>query len=125
MKCSLHMDILRAKSPDMVRTELWSCLLGYNLIRLKMRQSCGDTGRDPRSLSFTTTQQLLATNWLLCAVIGVPEELARQSHQASASGRVGHRAGRVEPRANKRRPKVLALMKKPRHLLRAEIEAAA
>ncbi|MFT5325417.1 MAG: hypothetical protein ACI8P0_005569, partial [Planctomycetaceae bacterium] len=29
------------------------------------------------------------------------------------------------PRANKRRPKVLALMKKPRHQLQAELEAAA
>ncbi|RLT03971.1 MAG: IS4/IS5 family transposase, partial [Planctomycetota bacterium] len=49
---------------------VWSCLLAYNLIRLKMLQSGVAAGRDPRSLSFTTTQQLLATNWLLCAVIG-------------------------------------------------------
>jgi len=125
VKCSLNMDILRAKSPAMVRTELWSCLLAYNLIRLKMLQSCTETGRDPRSLSFTTTQQLLATNWLLCAVIGVSEELATLGQQASASERVGHRDGRVEPRVNKRRPKILALMTKPRHLLRAELEAAA
>ena len=125
LKCSLQMDILRAKSPDMVRTELWSCLLAYNLIRLKMLQSCGETGRDPRSLSFTTTLQLLATNWLLCAVIGVPEELAALALQASASERVGHRDGRVEPRANKRRPKILALMTKPRHQLRAELDAVA
>ena len=34
------------------------------------------TGRDPRSLSFTTTMQLLVTNWLLCAVIGVTPLLA-------------------------------------------------
>ncbi len=33
--------------------------------------------------------------------------------------------GRVEPRVNKRRPKLLALMKKPRHQLQAELEAAA
>ncbi|MFT5327555.1 MAG: hypothetical protein ACI8P0_005447 [Planctomycetaceae bacterium] len=125
VKCSLNMDILRAKSPDMVRTELWSCLLAYNLIRLKMLQSSVATGRDPRSLSFTTTLQLLATNWLLSAVIGVSEELAVLSQQASASERVGHRDGRVEPRANKRRPKILALMKKPRHQLQAELEAAA
>jgi len=125
VKCSLNMDILRAKSPDMVRTELWSCLLAYNLIRLKMLQSCAESGRDPRSLSFTTTLQLLATNWLLCAVIGVSPELATLGQNASASQRVGHRDGRVEPRANKRRPKILALMKKPRHQLRAELEAAA
>ncbi len=125
VKCSLNMDILRAKSPGMVRTELWSCLLAYNLIRLKMLQSCVESGRDPRSLSFTTTLQLLATNWLLCAVIGVSQELATLGQEASRSQRVGHRDGRVEPRVNKRRPKILALMKKPRHQLRAELEAAA
>lgn len=125
VKCSLNMDILRAKSPHMVRTELWSCLLAYNLIRLKMLQSCTESGRDPRSLSFTTTLQLLATNWLLCAVIGVSQELANLGQDASCSQRVGHRDGRVEPRVNKRRPKILALMTKPRHQLRAELEAAA
>ncbi|EDL61153.1 hypothetical protein PM8797T_02959 [Gimesia maris DSM 8797] len=46
----------------MVLTELWSCLLAYNLIRLKMLQSGMATGRDPRSLSFTTTQQMLAAS---------------------------------------------------------------
>jgi len=109
----------------MVRTELWSCLLAYNLIRLKMLQSCMESGRDPRSLSFTTTMQLLATNWLLCAVIGVSQEMATLGQEASRSQRVGHRDGRVEPRVNKRRPKILALMKKPRHQLQAEIETAA
>jgi hypothetical protein len=125
VKCSLNMDILRAKTPDMVRTELWSCLLAYNLIRLKMLQSCSESGRDPRSLSFTTTMQLLATNWLLCAVIGVSSDMAALGQQASASQRVGNRDGRVEPRVNKRRPKILALMKKPRRQLRAELEAPA
>ena len=125
VKCSLNMDILRAKSPGMVRTELWSCLLAYNLIRLKMLQSCAASGRDPRSLSFTTTLQLLATNWLLCAVIGVSEEMATLGQQTPGSERVGHRDGRIEPRVNKRRPKVLALMKQPRHQLRAALAAAA
>ena len=109
----------------MVRTELWSCLLAYNLIRLKMLQSCAASGRDPRSLSFTTTQQLLATNWVLCAVVGVSSEMVTLGQQASCSQRVGHRDGRVEPRANKRRPKILAPMTKPRHQLRTELKAAA
>ena len=124
VKCSLNMDILRAKTPDMVRTELWSCLLAYNLIRLKMLQICAASGRDPRSLSFTTTQQLLATTWVLCAVISVSSEMATLGQQASGSQRVGHRDGRLEPRANKRRPKILALMQKPRQQLRNELEAA-
>ncbi len=74
VKCSLHMDILRAKTPPMVLTELLSCLLAYNLVRLKMLQSSMAQRRASRSLSFTTAQQLLATNWLLCAIIGVTEE---------------------------------------------------
>ncbi|HQZ65004.1 MAG TPA: transposase [Planctomycetaceae bacterium] len=84
IKCSLNMDVLRAKTPGMVRTELWSCLLAYNLIRLKM--------------------------------LGIT---------ASSSQRVGHRDGRVEPRVNKRRPNVLALMQKQRPQLRRELKAAA
>ncbi len=114
IKCSLGMDILRAKTPAMVLTELWSCLLAYNLIRLKMLQSGMATGRDPRSLSFTTTQQLLGTNWLPGIVTGICAELAALGQQVPCSERVGQRAGRVEPRANKRRPKVLALLKVPR-----------
>lgn len=38
---------------------------------------------------------------------------------------VGHRPGRSEPRANKRRPKILQLLTKPRHAAKAELEAAA
>ena len=89
-----------------------------------MLQSSTESGRDPRSLSFTTTLQLLATNWLLCAVIGVSEEMATLGQEVSRSQRVGNRDGRVEPRVNKRRPKILALMTKPRRQLQAELEAA-
>jgi hypothetical protein len=114
IKCSLGMDILRAKSPAMVLTELWSCLLAYNLIRFKMLQAGIAADRDPRSLSFTTTQQLLGTNWLPGVVTGITAELAALGQQVPCSQRVGQRPGRVEPRANKRRPKILALLKKPR-----------
>lgn len=125
LKCSLGIDILRAKSPEMVRTELWSCLLAYNLIRLKMLQSCAERGRDPRSVSFATTQQLLATTWLLCAVIGTTAELARLGQTAPCSQRIGHRDGRVEPRAIKRRPQYIALLDIPRHQARVELGAPA
>lgn len=124
IKCSLGMDEIRAKTPEMVRTEIWSCLLAYNLIRAKMLQSSSASGRDPRSLSFTVTMQLLGTNWVLCAVVGVTPELAELGQQASSSEVVGNRPDRVEPRVNKRRPKVLALMTKPRAQYHAEIATA-
>lgn len=125
IKCSLGMEILRAKTPEMVRTELWSCLLAYNLMRLKILQSCGTNGRDPRSMSLTKTMQMLATNWLLCAVAGVSEAMAALGQSQPADELVGHRGGRFEPRKNKRRPKVLALMTKPRDAYKSELGVAA
>lgn len=62
------MDFVRAKTTAMVQTEIWSCLLAYNLIRMKMLQSCAAIGRMPHTLSFATTLQLLANNWLLTRV---------------------------------------------------------
>lgn len=124
IKCSLDMDIIRAKTPEMVKTEIWSCLLAYNLIRMKMLQSCAVNGRMPRTLSFTTTLQLLANNWLLASVI-LTAELVELGQQTSASEIVGNRPDRVEPRANKRRPKLLALLTKPRAQARLELTTAA
>jgi hypothetical protein len=124
IKCSLGMDIIRAKTPAMVQTEIWSCLLAYNLIRMKMLQSCAANGRMPRTLSFTTTLQLLANNWLLASVM-LTRELVELGQQTSSSEVVGNRPDRVEPRANKRRPKLLALLTKPRHVAKLELITAA
>lgn len=125
IKCSLGMEQLRAKSPPMVRTELWSCLLAYNLIRIKMLQSGEAAERDVRGMSFTKTLQMLGANWLLCGVIGVSETMASLGQSQPADATVGHRPGRFEPRKNKRRPKVLALMTKPRDAYKIEIGVAA
>jgi putative transposase len=66
IKCSLGMETLRAKTPAMVRTELWSCLLAYNFTRMKMLQSGVSRRRDARSMSFTRSLVLLGASWLLC-----------------------------------------------------------
>lgn len=123
IKESLHMDILRAKSPPMVRTELWSCLLAYNLIRIKMLQSGVSSVRDVRSMSFTSTLQLISSGWVLLAVIGVTDALAQLGQSAPADEVVGNRPDRFEPRVNKRRPKILALMTKPRAMYRMELDS--
>ena len=64
IKCTLGMDVLRAKTPEMVRTELSSCLLLYNLIRESMLSAAIDPGRSCRSLRFTATVQMLGSLWL-------------------------------------------------------------
>ena len=114
IKVTLGMDILRAKTPEMVRTELWSCLLVYNLLRQSMLQAARTAGRACRTLSLTATLQMLGNLWLAAAIISVDAELRAlfQTHQITL--KVGNRPGRNEPRVNKRRPKMLKLMTEPR-----------
>ena len=117
IKVTLGMDILRAKTPEMVRTELWSCLLVYNLLRESMLQAARSSGRSCRSLSLTATLQMLGNLWLANALQSRDDTLGvlLQAHQVALE--VGQRGGRNEPRANKRRPKILKLMTEPRPTL--------
>lgn len=108
------MDILRAKTPEMVRTELWSCLLVYNLLRESMLQAAMRSGRACRSLSLTATLQMLGNLWLANAIHNLGDDLGELFYTHQVTPKVGHRPGRNEPRANKRRPKILALMTEPR-----------
>jgi len=125
IKCSLGMDILRAKTPPMVRTELWSCLLAYNLTRMKMLQSGIDGSRDVRSMSFTRAMVMLGTTWVMCGARGVNDSLVELGQAQPLDELVGHREGRIEPRANKRRPKILKLMTIPRAAYRTQMGVAA
>jgi hypothetical protein len=125
IKCTLGMDILRAKTPEMVRIELWSCLLVYNLIRESMLQAALRSGRACRSLSLTATLQMLGNLWLSSAIRQVDTDLRELFLEHQITIKVGHRPGRSEPRANKRRPKILQLLTKPRHEAKAELEPAA
>ena len=88
-----------------------------------MLQSCAANGRMPRTLSFTTTLQLLANNWLLASVV-LTDELVKLGQQISSSEVVANRLDRIEPRANKRRSKIIALLIKPRHFAKLEIITA-
>ena len=49
IKCTLGMDVLRCKTPEMVRKEIWTCLLPYNLIRRTMLQAA-IVGQHPKGL---------------------------------------------------------------------------
>jgi hypothetical protein len=114
IKVTLGMDVLRAQTPEMVRTELWSCLLVYNLLRESMLEAALQADRPCRSLSLTATLQMIGNLWLTAAVhpFNVDACKLRFAHQVTIH--VGHRPGRSEPRVNKRRPKVLKLMRVPR-----------
>ena len=59
MKQTLQMDVLRGKSPEMVRKELWGHLLVYNIVRGLMAQAVRASGQEPREVSFKGALQTL------------------------------------------------------------------
>lgn len=123
IKITMGMDILRCKTPEMVRKEMWTCLLAYNLIRQTMLQSARKAGVSPRTLSFTAALQFIGTGWLTTALSddALAALLGDTALASMAEHVVGNRPGRVEPRAIKRRPKEQALLTKPRDQARAEL----
>lgn len=110
VKVTLGMDVLRCRTPDMVRKEVWAHLLAYNLIRTAMAQVAVSAGRTPRALSVAGTVQALAA---LAAVLGTADGYAAFVRVVLAY-RVGNRPDRVEPRARKRRPKPYPPLAVPR-----------
>jgi hypothetical protein len=116
IKITLDMDVLRCKTPAMVRREIWTHLLAYNMIRRSILQSAQVSGLSPRELSFTAAMQAITASWVV-AVLADQEMFGVlvDAHLANLAGhRVGNRPGRVEPRATKRRPKPHRLLTKPR-----------
>jgi hypothetical protein len=126
IKESLGLDFLRAKSPAMVRNELWTGLLAYNLIRQTMAQSALEHGMSPRQLSFTAAMQQLAATWCLLPLADdhLALSLVEAHREHLAHHEVGHRPNRIEPRAVKRRPKPHALLTIPRAEARAALLAS-
>jgi hypothetical protein len=127
IKISMDLDVLRCKTPAMVRKEIWTGLLAYNLIRRTLLQAAQAAGRTPRHLSFSAALQAIAASWQVLA--SNSESLATRLVEIElenlAAHLVGYRPGRVEPRAVKRRPKPHDLLTQPRDQARAELLGAA
>jgi Transposase DDE domain len=120
LKTILQMDVLRCKTPEMVRKELWAHFLAYNLIRKVMAQAAEEFVIEPWTISFKATLQTLnafARPLMTCKKGALPEMIAKLL-LAIARHRVGHRPDRVEPRKVKRRPKPYDLLKEPRQKAR-------
>ncbi|MBN9524486.1 transposase [bacterium] len=52
LKQTIQTHVLRCKTPELVRKELWAHILAYNLIRVVMAQAATRHGAEPRTLSF-------------------------------------------------------------------------
>lgn len=127
IKVTLGIDVLRCKSPEMVRRELWTSLLAYNLVRQSMLNAAKTSVLSPRQLSFTAAMQQIAAGWTAVMLMDDPPLVAwiEKQQRALALHRVGNRPDRVEPRAIKRRPKPHKLLTKPRKEAQAELIAGA
>jgi hypothetical protein len=119
------MDVLRCKSPEMVEKEIWMHLLAYNLIRGVMARAAEAHGEQPRRLSFKGAFQTMTAfqDALRQASPSDRARLVQEMLRAIASHRVADRFGRVEPRANKRRPKPQRYLTEPRKEARKRLMA--
>ena len=119
LKSAMQMGELRCKTPELVRKEVWTHILAYNLIRTVMAQAAARHGVAPRTISFTGAMQTLEAFQPLLD-FGATQEAAsrlRLYHDlldAIATHRVGDRPDRYEPRLKKRRRNNYDWLTKPR-----------
>jgi len=123
IKTHMNMEILRCQTPAMVRKEIWTHLLAYNLVRQAMAQAARQHEVTPRQLSFAGALQTLNEYRTLLLAVTASDlpTMVRNILAAIASHRVGDRPDRCEPRKVKRRPKGYSLMLVSRTQERAEL----
>jgi hypothetical protein len=119
LKQTLQMDVLRCKTPESVRKELWAHVLAYNPVRTVMAQAAATHGVEPRAISFKGVVQTLEAFQPVIALTGERGSGPRRSLYeellaAVASHRVAAQPDRYEPRRRKRRPKPYDRLMVPR-----------
>ena len=102
LKQTLQMDVLRCKTPELVRKELWTHILAYNLIRTIIAQAAHKHDVEPRSISFKGDIQTLEAFQPVIALQGEHDAARRLSlyHillDAIATHRVADRPDRYSP----------------------------
>jgi hypothetical protein len=119
IKVTLQMSVLRGQTPEMVRKEIWTHALAYNLIRTVMAQAAAGEVVPPRSISFKAALQVLEAFRPLIdyqAHRGASHRAALygQLLRAIAVHRVADRPDRFEPRMAKRGPRRFDCLSRPR-----------
>ncbi len=126
IKQTMQMEILRCKTPELVRKEIWTHILAYNLIRTIMAQAAAKHGIQPRTISFKGSLQFLE---------GFQRLIDYQEHRGNAHRlqlyqrlldsiarqRVADRPNRFEPRQIKRRRGKYDLLTRPRQQMKLQM----
>jgi hypothetical protein len=121
IKQVMAMDVLRCKSPEMVRKEIWMHLLAYNLVRTLLADAATQAGVEPRELSFQGGLQTLNAFAAVWSWTSDTQVLYARILKALGAHRVGDRPNRFEPRKVKRRPKKLVYLTEPRRKARTRL----
>lgn len=119
IKTTMGMDVLRCKSPEMIRKELLMYLIAYNCVRHLMVEAAEEAGLAVRTVSFKGALQALR-NWephLNQVRISRKERfrLISELYACITDKTLCIRPERSEPRAVKRRRKNYHLLTQPRH----------
>lgn len=119
------MEMINAKTPEMVQKEIWMHLLAYNLLRTLMWQSAQHAQVSPLRLSLQSTRQQF--NQFRPIFAQVTDKNRRRLYMTLLEVIHDHlvplRPNRVEPRVVKRRPKPFPRMQQPRSVLKAKLAA--
>ena len=120
IKSTMQMDDLRCKTPELVRKEIWTHVLAYNLIRTIIAQAASRHDVKPRSISFKGAIQTLEAFQPVLAMRAHRDSIFRQELydqllECIAAHRVANRPNRFEPRKRKRRFKLYNFLRKSRH----------
>jgi Transposase DDE domain len=108
IKSTMQMHDLRCRTPELVRKEIWTHVLAYNLIRTIMAQAAATHDLLPRAVSFKGTIQALEAFQPVIELQGARNtvdrvRLYRILLDAIATHRVADRPDRYEPRVKKQR----------------------
>ncbi len=123
IKQTMQLDILKCKTPAMIRKEIAACFIAYNLICLCMTKS---------AINFAVPRRTLSFKIALCAIQACQAILTIEPNGNNcrlnealiyiiAVKKVGNRPGRREPRAIKRRPKPYSQLNVPREMARKRL----
>jgi len=117
IKTTLGLDVLRCRTPAMVRKEIGMHAIAYNLIRALMQDVAHCHQLSAQRLSFKGTVDALR-QWRELFENKSPtqtNQLRRLFYQSLATDLLPQRPERSEPRVVKRRPKNFRLLTQPRH----------
>lgn len=125
LKTTLAMEMITAKTPEMVRKELWVHLLAYNLLRTLMEQAAPKLDYQRTQLSLQAARQHFRQMLPLLVITTATVRKRLYAHllEDIVADKLPVRPNRHEPRVVKQRPKPFPRMRQPRAVLKAKLMA--